>query len=147
MKVSGTAPHYKGLYQCVATTTLASETQLLAADNAFPEVWKTSGLVKTMVEVDTAYLRDGVDEVVELSRRGNRKEEKHRLGAEDGEHRCAPVEMELRVPALEEAHEPDDRQADVQRRIGEVEPVHEPPVRKHEALHLGLEVQPQPPDG
>lgn len=55
MKVSGTAPNYTGLYQCVAVATIASMDELASADNTFPEVLKTSGFVKTMVEIDEVF--------------------------------------------------------------------------------------------
>lgn len=54
MKVSGTSPSYAGLYRCVAAATIASAAELGGADDAFPERWKTSGLVRTMVEIDAA---------------------------------------------------------------------------------------------
>jgi protein tyrosine phosphatase (PTP) superfamily phosphohydrolase (DUF442 family) len=52
MKVSGTAPSYKGLWSCVALSTLASPEALDAADASFPKTWKTSGPVQAMVEID-----------------------------------------------------------------------------------------------
>lgn len=52
MKVSGTSPSYKGLYNCVATATAATEDQLRSASNAFPEVTQPSGLVDSMVAID-----------------------------------------------------------------------------------------------
>jgi len=52
MKVSGTAPNYTGLFACVASATIATEAQLAAASAKFPEVYKTSDFVSTMVEVD-----------------------------------------------------------------------------------------------
>jgi protein tyrosine phosphatase (PTP) superfamily phosphohydrolase (DUF442 family) len=55
MKVSGTAPSYTGLYQCVALSQVARAEELASAGDAFPETWKTSGLVKTMVEVDEVF--------------------------------------------------------------------------------------------
>lgn len=55
MKVSGTAPHYKGLYACVANASIASPGELAAASTAFPEVWKPAGLVKSMVAADEAF--------------------------------------------------------------------------------------------
>lgn len=54
MKVSGTAPSYKGLYKVVGASTPASKAELASAGDDFPEIWKTSGLVKTMVEIDEA---------------------------------------------------------------------------------------------
>lgn len=52
MKVSGTAPNYKGLYTC------AAESQVLSADvidrvpAKFPSVWKPATFVRQMVEID-----------------------------------------------------------------------------------------------
>lgn len=52
MKVSGTAPSYKGLYACAeSSTVLASET-IDAVPAAFPEVSRPAGFVKLMVEID-----------------------------------------------------------------------------------------------
>ena len=55
MKVSGTAPNYTGLYQCVQMAHVADDARLATASNAFPEVWKTSGMVHTMVEIDLVF--------------------------------------------------------------------------------------------
>ena len=55
MKVSGTAPNYKGLYACATDTKLASGAQLDAASNAFPRKWKTTGIVQAMVEIDERF--------------------------------------------------------------------------------------------
>ena len=55
LKVSGTAPNYTGLYQCVNVATLASADELATASNDFPEHWKTDGMVQTMVEVDQTF--------------------------------------------------------------------------------------------
>lgn len=52
MKVSGTAPSYKGLWKCVALSTLASADQLERADATFPKTRQTSSMVQTMVEID-----------------------------------------------------------------------------------------------
>lgn len=52
MKVSGTSPNYSGLYQCVAVAEPAGPETLEAVKTDFPEVWKTSGLVRSMVEID-----------------------------------------------------------------------------------------------
>lgn len=57
MRVSGTAPSYTGLFQCVSNARPATDLQLSAADNHFPEVWHTSGLVQTMVEIDETFDR------------------------------------------------------------------------------------------
>lgn len=52
MKVSGTAPNYKGLYACAENTTKASNAQINAASGEFPSIWKTSDFVEAMVEID-----------------------------------------------------------------------------------------------
>ena len=52
MKVSGTAPDYKGLWACASDTRVASEEQLAAASASFPSRWKTTGLVQGMVSID-----------------------------------------------------------------------------------------------
>jgi protein tyrosine phosphatase (PTP) superfamily phosphohydrolase (DUF442 family) len=54
MKVSGTAPDYKGLWACASDTKPASQAQLDAASNAFPARWKSTGLVQLMVDIDYA---------------------------------------------------------------------------------------------
>lgn len=54
MKVSGTAPDYKGLWACASDTKLANKAQLDAASNAFPARWKSTGLVQLMVDIDYA---------------------------------------------------------------------------------------------
>lgn len=55
LKVSGTAPNYKGLFKCVNAARPATQAELAAVPDNFPEVWKTSGLVNTMVEIDEAF--------------------------------------------------------------------------------------------
>jgi len=52
MKVSGTSPNYPGLYQCTTDAQMATDEELNAVSNEFPEHWKTSGLVEAMVEID-----------------------------------------------------------------------------------------------
>lgn len=52
MKVSGTNPNYTGLYRCVAVARPATREQLAAVDANFPSVWRTTGMVHTMVEID-----------------------------------------------------------------------------------------------
>lgn len=52
MKVSGTAPTYKGLYACVENSTLRAASDLDAVTADFPEVAKPSGIVEAMVELD-----------------------------------------------------------------------------------------------
>ncbi len=55
MKVSGTAPNYTGLFQCVAAAAPVSADVIDTADNSFPETFVTTGLVRTMVVIDHAY--------------------------------------------------------------------------------------------
>jgi protein tyrosine phosphatase (PTP) superfamily phosphohydrolase (DUF442 family)/cytochrome c556 len=52
MKVSGTAPNYTGLYSCTQKASLMQAAAIDAASNAFPEVARTNGMVKSMVEID-----------------------------------------------------------------------------------------------
>lgn len=52
MKVSGTSPNYTGLFRCVNDARPASDDELKAASNAFPESYQTSGIVQAMVEID-----------------------------------------------------------------------------------------------
>lgn len=52
MKISGTAPNYTGLYQCVAAAVPATGAELAAVADDFPSVSRTSGLVNVMVEAD-----------------------------------------------------------------------------------------------
>lgn len=52
MKVSGTAPNYKGLYACAAEATPVSLGEIDAVPADFPSVWTPSSLVKGMVEID-----------------------------------------------------------------------------------------------
>jgi protein tyrosine phosphatase (PTP) superfamily phosphohydrolase (DUF442 family) len=54
MKVSGTAPNYKGLYQCVEVATIAKPEHLAQADGTFPEIYQTSGMVQSMVQINDA---------------------------------------------------------------------------------------------
>lgn len=54
-KQTGTAPAYRGLYECVATATVASRALLDAAPATFPSVRKPDGLTGAMVEVDQAF--------------------------------------------------------------------------------------------
>ncbi|MFO0836916.1 MAG: hypothetical protein U1D55_00195 [Phycisphaerae bacterium] len=55
MHVSGTAANYTGLYACAsgATVLVSSEIDRVPAD--FPSVWKPSGYVKGMVEIDEVF--------------------------------------------------------------------------------------------
>jgi hypothetical protein len=52
MKVSGTAPEYKGLYACSAEATAVLPAVLDAVSPQFPELTRPQGTVKTMVEID-----------------------------------------------------------------------------------------------
>ncbi|MBL9147540.1 MAG: hypothetical protein JNM94_02485 [Phycisphaerae bacterium] len=52
MKVSGTAPNYTGLYSCTQKAAVMQAAAIDAASDAFPEVSRTSGMVKSMVEID-----------------------------------------------------------------------------------------------
>lgn len=55
MHVSGTAPHYKGLWACAADTRPVTDARLDTASNAFPSRWTTSGMVQGMVAIDEAF--------------------------------------------------------------------------------------------
>jgi protein tyrosine phosphatase (PTP) superfamily phosphohydrolase (DUF442 family) len=55
MKVSGTAPDYKGLYSCTAAATPLAAVALEAVDADFPEISRPAGFVKGMVEVDEIF--------------------------------------------------------------------------------------------
>lgn len=52
LKVSGTAANYTGLYNVVRQASPAQPGELDEASDAFPEQWKPSGMVETMVEID-----------------------------------------------------------------------------------------------
>lgn len=52
MKVSGTAPNYKGLYTCAATSTELDPKLIDAVPADFPEVSHPASFVKAMVEID-----------------------------------------------------------------------------------------------
>ncbi|MBL8762193.1 MAG: cytochrome c [Phycisphaerae bacterium] len=52
MKVSGTAPSYKGLYACVAASTLVGADVIDSVPPNFPEAAAPKGFVKAMVELD-----------------------------------------------------------------------------------------------
>ena len=54
MKISGTAPDYKGLWACASETALADKAALDATSNAFPSRFKATGLVQLMVDIDFA---------------------------------------------------------------------------------------------
>lgn len=55
MKVSGTAPTYKGLYACAANATVLKASMIDAVQPEFPSISKPSGLVKGMVEIDEVF--------------------------------------------------------------------------------------------
>jgi uncharacterized membrane protein len=61
MKVSGTAPHYKGLYTCTSTAQIATKETLDSASNTFPEKQKTTGFIKAMAEMDVVL--DNLNEI------------------------------------------------------------------------------------
>lgn len=52
MKVSGTAPHYKGMWACAAEGKPMTAAEMAKAPAEFPSVYRTSGLVDGMVAVD-----------------------------------------------------------------------------------------------
>lgn len=52
MKVSGTAPNYKGLYTCAANSTELDPKLIDAVPADFPEVSHPASFVKAMVEID-----------------------------------------------------------------------------------------------
>ncbi len=52
MKVSGTAPSYKGLYACAAAATVVGADVINAVAPDFPEIAPPHGFVKAMVELD-----------------------------------------------------------------------------------------------
>lgn len=54
MKVSGTAPSYKGLYACATDTRKRTDAEISSASDDFPSRWKTSGMVDSMVAIDFA---------------------------------------------------------------------------------------------
>ncbi len=54
MKVSGTAPNYKGLYRCAEESISLTVVEIDAAPADFPEVAPPAGLVKSMVAIDEA---------------------------------------------------------------------------------------------
>lgn len=54
MRVSGTAPAYKGLYACAAEASVMSAADLDAVKPDFPEVCKPEGMVDLMVRLDVA---------------------------------------------------------------------------------------------
>ncbi|HLO42278.1 MAG TPA: cytochrome c [Phycisphaerales bacterium] len=57
MKVSGTAPGYKGLYACTSGASPVSSEMLDAVSANFPESTPPHGFVKAMVEIDEVHER------------------------------------------------------------------------------------------
>lgn len=57
MKVSGTAPNYKGLYACAEQSVVLAESVIDAVPADFPAQWKPSGYVSGMVETDEVFER------------------------------------------------------------------------------------------
>lgn len=55
MKVSGTAPGYKGLYACTTSATVVNKAAIDAVPANFPEVSKPEGFVAGMVEIDEVF--------------------------------------------------------------------------------------------
>ena len=52
LHISGTAPDYTGLYQCVSVAQVASAAELDKVPDTFPELSRPSGYVRSMVEID-----------------------------------------------------------------------------------------------
>lgn len=52
MKISGTAPNYKGLYACAAAATAVGADVLESVHSDFPQAAPPKGFVKSMVELD-----------------------------------------------------------------------------------------------
>lgn len=57
MKVSGTAPGYKGLWSCTANAAPMAAAVVDAASGAFPEVTRPDSFVASMVAIDEAFDR------------------------------------------------------------------------------------------
>ena len=57
MKVSGTAPGYKGLWECTAKSAPMAAAVIDAASGAFPEVTRPDSFVASMVAIDEAFDR------------------------------------------------------------------------------------------
>ncbi|MDX2132838.1 MAG: hypothetical protein SFY69_12380 [Planctomycetota bacterium] len=55
MRVSGTAPEYKGLYFCVSSADVIPEAEIDLIDPNFPEVSPPPSFVRGMVEIDTVF--------------------------------------------------------------------------------------------
>jgi protein tyrosine phosphatase (PTP) superfamily phosphohydrolase (DUF442 family) len=72
MKVSGTSPNYKGLYECVNEATIVKVEELETADNAFPEESRPSGMTQSMVEMNVA-----ITNLTEIEKAGWKTPEDH----------------------------------------------------------------------
>lgn len=55
MKVSGTSPHYKGLYACTAEATIVEASLLESIPANFTSISVPTGVVKSMVDIDVAF--------------------------------------------------------------------------------------------
>jgi len=55
MKVSGTAPNYKGLYACARESAALEPAVIDAVSASFPEVFRPDGMVKSMIAIDHAF--------------------------------------------------------------------------------------------
>lgn len=55
MKVSGTAPNYRGLYTCASEARVLHAALIDSVPADFPSVWKPSGYVKGMIEIDEVF--------------------------------------------------------------------------------------------
>jgi protein tyrosine phosphatase (PTP) superfamily phosphohydrolase (DUF442 family) len=108
MKISGTAPNYTGLFEVVSAARPASREELDSVADDFPEVWRTSGLVRSMVEIDEAF---------------------DHLGAIEAAGWTVPQEHPDQVPAAEAG-----RLADLFRNLGEDERVRAKPPEFREHL-------------
>ena len=72
MLVSGTSPHYRGLYEGVASARKATPEELASASGSFPEVRQPSALVQSMVEIEAAH-----DRLLEVEKAGWRTPPEH----------------------------------------------------------------------
>ena len=70
MKVSGTAPNYRGLYSCAANSTVVSMDLIDDVPADFPEVWKPSDFVGAMVEIDEVLETNAEDFVKSYVQKG-----------------------------------------------------------------------------
>lgn len=55
LKVSGTSPSYKGLYECVTVAYPVNAAEWNTVPNSFPEVSRPSGYVESMVDIDEVF--------------------------------------------------------------------------------------------